>query len=163
MSSSDRNLSSIGTSGIHNAASRKIGIVTAEWNQKVTDKLYEGCLNTLLEQGVEVENIFSIKVPGSFELPAGAQFLMENKAVDSVICLGAVVKGETRHDEYINHAVAKGIMDLNLHYQRPIIFGVLTPENQAQAEDRAGGNHGNKGVEAAITALTMLSLGEQLT
>ena len=105
-----------------------------------------------------MEDIHTYSVPGSFELPLGAQWLIESKQVDAVLCLGCVIQGETRHFDFICSSVAKGIVDLNLKFSKPVIFGVLTTDNQEQALERAGGKHGNKGTEAAVTALQMLSL-----
>lgn len=134
----------------------KIGIVTSEWNDSITMKLKEASMDTLISNGITTDQILTIDVPGAFELPLGAKLLLSNEGVDAVICLGCVIKGETSHDEYINRAVASGIMNLNVISGKPVIFGVLTPNNMEQAEERAGGKHGNKGVEAASTALKML-------
>ena len=108
------------------------------------------------------KNITTLEVPGSFELPSAAKMVVENRKVDAVICLGCIIKGETRHDEFIAQAVARGIMDLNLRYNIPFIFGVLTCETREQAIDRAGGKHGNKGVEAAATAIKMIAIKNSL-
>jgi len=97
-------------------------------------------------------------VPGAFELPLGARIVMGQEKIDAAICLGCVIKGETEHDVYINNAVATGIMTLGLTSKKPVIFGVLTPNTKQQALDRAGGKHGNKGVEAATTAIKMVHL-----
>ncbi|MBI1192460.1 MAG: 6,7-dimethyl-8-ribityllumazine synthase [Bacteroidetes bacterium] len=140
----------------------EIAVVTAEWNSEITHALRDACLYTLVECGVPESSITSIMVPGAFELPIGAKMLLEHRLPDAVICLGCVIKGETRHDDYIASAVAKGIMDVSLETDTPVIFGVLTTENEAQARDRAGGKHGNKGVEAAITAVKMVTLAMEL-
>lgn len=140
----------------------RIGVVTAEWNRKITFALRDACLQTLIGNGVAEASITAVQVPGSFELPSAAQMLLEYRELDAVVCLGCVIKGETRHDEYINHAVAQGLTDLGLQYGTPVIFGVLTTEDEAQAEDRAGGKHGNKGTEAAVTALRMVGLQRHL-
>ena len=120
-----------------------------------------GAKETLLKHGVTEDAIVVHKVPGSFELPLAAKFVLAKEQKDAVICLGAVIKGETDHDKYINAAVASGIMQLSLLSNVPIIFGVLTTNNKEQALNRAGGAHGNKGVEAAITALKMIALKKQ--
>ncbi|MBX7225601.1 MAG: 6,7-dimethyl-8-ribityllumazine synthase [Chitinophagales bacterium] len=151
-----KNLSDYDTTSVPSGKGKKIGIVVSEWNNHITYPLLKGAVETLLQHGVKEKNIPTIFVPGSFELPLGAQKIIEE--VDAVICIGCVIKGETKHDEYINHAVAEGIMKLNLKHNKPVIFGVLTPNNEQQAIDRAGGKHGNKGIEAAITALKMLKL-----
>lgn len=134
------------------------GIVVAEWNADITHALYEGCLETLLKHGAREENIHVVQVPGSFELPSGARILSGQHIVDAVICLGCVIKGETNHDDYINHAVATGLVNLGISTGKPYIFGLLTVLNEQQARDRAGGKHGNKGVEAAVTAIRMAAL-----
>ncbi len=141
-----------------NPLNYKIGILVSEWNKEVTEALFEGALQTLIAEGVPEENIVKDYVPGSYELPLGAQIMMEKAQMDAVICLGCVIQGETRHFEFICQAVAKGIMDVNLKFSRPVIFGVLTTDNQEQALARAGGKLGNKGVEAAAAALKMLAL-----
>ncbi|HMQ07282.1 MAG TPA: 6,7-dimethyl-8-ribityllumazine synthase [Saprospiraceae bacterium] len=144
------------------AQKKKVGIVTSEWNENITGSLEKACIETLLMHGILVENIFKIKVPGSFELPMGARLLAAKERLDGVICLGCVIRGETRHDQYISQAVANGIMQLQLAIGKPVIFGVLTPDNMEQAIERAGGNHGNKGTEAAITALKMMNIAVDL-
>ena len=158
MASSLKNLSSYSEDNIPSAAGMKFGIVVSEWNRDITHALYEGCLKTLLKHGATEDEVHTIQVPGSFELPAGAKILAESRRLDAIICLGAVIKGETRHDEYINHAVATGLTGLGLTMGIPCIFGVLTTENLEQAKDRAGGKHGNKGVESAVTAIRMVDL-----
>jgi 6,7-dimethyl-8-ribityllumazine synthase len=136
----------------------RFGIVVSEWNHEITLALRDGAYNTLIKHGAEPDNILISFVPGSYELTLGAQLQLETQDVDAVICLGCVIQGETRHFDFICDAVAKGITDLNIKYKLPFIFGVLTPNNQQQAIDRAGGKHGNKGDEAAVTAIKMLSL-----
>ena len=133
----------------------KFGIVVSQWNASITTVLSEGARNTLLEAGVLPENIEELIVPGSFELPWGARQLMKADKTDGIICLGCLIHGETRHDEYIATAVAHGIMQLSLASGIPVIFGVLTTETEEQAHERAGGKHGNKGAEAASTALQL--------
>ena len=155
MASSLKNLSEYDADKIPNGKGKKIGIVVSEWNKAVTFKLHEGCWETLLKHGVDEKDITLQIVPGSFELPMGARQLAIQEKPDAIICLGCVIKGETDHDKYINQAVASGIMQLGLTTGIPVIFGVLTPNTQEQAEERAGGKHGNKGVEAAIAALRM--------
>ena len=137
-------------------ASKKIAIVVSEWNEEVTESLYQGAMDTLLRHGVERDNIVRKSVPGTFELSLGAQWMAEKANIDAVICLGCVIQGETRHFDFICDAVANGITNVAIKYNKPVIFGVLTTENQKQALDRAGGKHGNKGDEAAITAVKML-------
>lgn len=158
MSSANKNLSTVEGSQVPDAKPFKFGIVYSEWNYEITNALKEGAVRTLLANGAQQENIIVKQVPGSFELTLGAQYLAEYSNVDAIICLGCVIQGETRHFDFICDAVAKGITDLNIKYNKPFIFGVLTPDNQQQAADRAGGRHGNKGDEAAVTAIKMLDL-----
>lgn len=135
---------------------KKFAIVVSEWNEEVTESLYQGAYETLISQGASKENIIKKMVPGSFELSMGAQWMAQKEEIDAVICLGCVIQGETRHFDFICDAVAHGITNVSLKYNKPVIFGVLTPNTQKQALDRAGGKHGNKGDEAAITAVKML-------
>jgi 6,7-dimethyl-8-ribityllumazine synthase len=158
MSSINKNLSSVEGSAVPDATSFKFGIVWSEWNHDVTNALKEGAVNTLLAHGVQKENIIVKQVPGSFELTLGAQYMAEYANVDAVLCLGCVIQGETRHFDFICDAVAKGITNLNLKYNKPFIFGVLTTDTMQQAINRSGGEHGNKGDEAAVTAIKMLAL-----
>ncbi len=158
MSSANKNLSEFEGKDIPSGAGMCIGIVVAEWNSGITGSLFDGAVNTLVQNGVKKDDIIIIKVPGSFELTMGAQFLCEDKKIDAVITLGCVIQGETRHFDFICDAVAHGVTNVSIKYNKPVIFGVLTPNDQQQAEDRAGGKHGNKGVEAAVTALKMVAL-----
>lgn len=139
-----------------NVAEKKFGIVVSEWNEEVTEALYNGAYETLLAHGAKKENIVRKTVPGSFELSLGGQWMAQQEDIDAVICIGCVVQGETKHFDFICDAVAQGITNVSLKYNKPVIFGVLTPNTQKQALDRAGGKHGNKGDEAAITAIKML-------
>jgi 6,7-dimethyl-8-ribityllumazine synthase len=138
-------------------AKKKIAIVVAEWNEEITDALYEGAVHSLLSNGVRKDNIIKKNVPGTFELSLGALLMADDKKVDAVICLGCVIQGETPHFDYICQAVAYGITEASLKTKKPVIFGVLTTLNKQQAIDRAGGKYGNKGEEAALTALAMLN------
>ncbi|MDR1113376.1 MAG: 6,7-dimethyl-8-ribityllumazine synthase [Bacteroidales bacterium] len=140
-----------------------IGIIVSEWNATITSALLEGAKTTLLKQGINASQIKIYHVPGSFELPLAASMLLEaNDAIDAIICLGCVIQGETRHFEFISHAVANGITQISANYNSPVIFGVLTCNTMEQAEERSGGNHGNKGVEAAISCLKMLMLQDKI-
>ncbi|MDX1939545.1 MAG: 6,7-dimethyl-8-ribityllumazine synthase [Saprospiraceae bacterium] len=163
MASALKNLSSYDENSIPSAEEMNFGIVVAEWNAKITHAMYEGCFETLTKHGAKEENIHTIQVPGSFELPTGARLIATKHKLDAVICLGCVIKGETKHDEYINNAVAMGLTNLSIASGQPFIFGVLTPNNEEQALERAGGKHGNKGVEAAITAIRMAALKKEMT
>lgn len=162
MTEKKKNLSEFTPFEFSSADNKVIGIVVSEWNDRITDSLLNGAKESLLEHGVKAENIHVHYVPGSFELPLGAKWMLENTSVDAVICIGCIIQGETRHFDFIAQAVADGIMKVGLKFSRPVIFSVLTCNNMQQAEDRAGGKHGNKGVEGAVSALKMLSLEESL-
>jgi len=148
---------------VPSAAVFRFGIVVAEWNAEITNALSQGAYESLLEHGALPDNIFTYSVPGSFELTSGADILLKNTKLDAVICLGCVIQGETRHFDFICNAVANGISNVAVKYSKPVIFGVLTTDNQQQAIDRAGGKHGNKGVEGAVTAIKMAYLAETLS
>ena len=162
MSSFLKNLPDFNHTTIPNGAGIRIGIVVAEWNIEITGALRDGAIKTLLDSGVTENDVIVKYVPGSFELTFGAQLLCEDKSIDSVICLGCVIQGETRHFDFICDAVAQGVTNVSLKYNKPVIFGVLTTNTIEQAQDRAGGKHGNKGDEAAITAIKMVSLKKSL-
>ncbi len=153
-----KDLSNYDINSVPSANNMRFGIVVAEWNFEVTSALANGAVETLKKHGA-IENNITIKyVPGTFELPLGGQFFTELNNVDAIILFGCVIQGETRHFDYICEAVAQGTKDLNLKYNMPFIFGILTTNNQQQAIDRAGGKHGNKGDEAAVTAIKMVEL-----
>jgi 6,7-dimethyl-8-ribityllumazine synthase len=156
MASNLKNLGKHSNRNIASIKNNKIGIVVAEWNDQITDSLLSAALEILISHGAKPKNINIKYVPGSFELPLAAQYLASQKETDAVICLGCVIQGETRHFDFICDAVANGITNVGLKYNKPVIFGVLTTNNIQQALDRAGGKHGNKGEEAAITAVKML-------
>lgn len=162
MSSSQKNLSENSSIDLPMLQNVKIGVVTADWNQEITYPMRNACIKELNQYGVSDDDIISIAVPGAFELPAAAKILLANHNLNAVICIGCVIKGETKHDEYISHAVASGIMTLSIAAGKPVIFGVLTPNDMQQALDRAGGIHGNKGIEAAHTAIKMVSLAQNI-
>ena len=154
------NLSKYDASKIPSAKGMKIGIVVAEWNADITENLLKGAYNTLLKHGIEEEDIIVNHVPGSFELPLGAQIILEKLYLDAVICLGSVIRGETSHFDFVCQAAALGVKDVSLKYNKPVVFGVLTDDTKQQAVDRSGGKLGNKGDEAAITAIKMVALGK---
>ncbi len=162
MSSKKKNLSSFEGESHTDARGMRIGIVTAAWNKEVTDTLLRGALSTLETHGVDKNDILLYEVPGSFELPQGASLVIQELQPDAVICLGCVIQGETRHFEFISQSVADGCMNLGLKTNVPVIFGVLTTENHDQAIQRAGGKHGNKGDEAAFTAIRMVDMKRML-
>ncbi|MFC2097646.1 6,7-dimethyl-8-ribityllumazine synthase [Bacteroidota bacterium] len=158
MSVKKQNLSDFSDKLIPSASNMKFGIIVSEWNKEVTNALLEGAISTLIKHGAKKENIIVEYVPGSFELVLGAQIIAENNNIDSILCLGCVIQGETRHFEFICHSVSKGIIDLNIKFNIPVIFGVLTTDNLDQALQRSGGKHGNKGDEAAIAGIKMVAL-----
>jgi len=157
MATSLKNLSDYRQEKFKDMADKTFGIAVADWHSDITDVLCAGAIETLLKHGARKENIFVNTVPGSFELSLGAQFLAQQEEIDAVICIGVVIKGDTKHDDYINHAVANGLTTVSLKYNKPVSFGLVTTNNLEQALDRAGGKHGNKGVEAAAAAIHMLS------
>jgi 6,7-dimethyl-8-ribityllumazine synthase len=162
MSAKHKNLSQHKEQQFKNAAKYKIAIAVSEYHEDITFAMRDGCLETLKKYGVKEKNITTRLVPGAFELPLAAQWLYKHAKADAVIILGCVIKGETAHDVYINTSVAQAITTLNLQTGAPFIFGLLTPDTAQQAIDRAGGKHGNKGVECAMAVLKMLSLKESL-
>ena len=144
-----------------NGAPWTIAVVAAEWNPEVTNAMLKGAVETLLLHGVKEDNIIVHRVPGTYELSYAADTLAELDSIDAVICIGCVIQGETRHFEFICQAVSQGLTNVALANHKPIIFSVLTTDTMQQALDRAGGQHGNKGVEGAITALKMLQFTDQ--
>lgn len=157
-----KNLSEYDLTSVPSASKMKFGIVVAEWNYEITRALAQGAVKTLKMHGAKEENIILKHVPGSFELTLGAQYLAEFENVDAIIVLGCVIQGETRHFDFICNGVTQGITSLNIKYNKPFIFGLLTTDNQQQAIDRAGGKLGNKGDEAAVTAIKMIALKNDL-
>lgn len=153
-----KNLSDYQPDQIQDAGRFRFALVVAEWNTEITNELFKGAYDTLIRHKVKKNNITIHYVPGSFELPLAASWLAGTDQYDALICLGCVIQGETRHFEFISDAVANGIMDAGIKTGIPVIFGVLTTDNIEQAMDRAGGKHGNKGTEAAVTALKMAHL-----
>ena len=156
MATAYQNLSEYDFNSVPDASNMSIGIVVAEWNKHITEALLEGACNTLERHGVKPENINVKRVPGSFELTYGAKLMAENSDLDAVIILGCVIQGDTPHFDYVCSSVTNGITELNLMHDMPFIFGLLTTNTMEQSEDRAGGKHGNKGDEAAITAIKMI-------
>jgi 6,7-dimethyl-8-ribityllumazine synthase len=155
---STNNLSDYDPAEVPSAAKLRFGIIVSEWNRDITEILLAGAQRTLLKHGALPENIMTIHVPGSFELPSGARMLAETGNFDALILLGCVIRGETSHYDYVCQGVTQGTMALNLSYPIPFIFGVLTTENKKQSLERAGGKYGNKGEEAAVTAIKMATL-----
>lgn len=159
MATSTKNLSVYDKATIPNAKGLRFGIVVSEWNPKITEGLYSGAEEALLDCGVDKGDIIRWDVPGSFELTFGAKKMMKSRKVDAVIAIGSVIQGETKHFDFVCEATAQGIKDLNVLYDVPVIFCVLTDNTMQQAIDRSGGKHGNKGTEAAIAAIKMAVLG----
>lgn len=163
MATKDNNLSEYKEDNIPNGADFLIGIVVSEWNDDITSNLLKGAHQTLINHNVKPENIIIKHVPGTFELPLGAQLLLEsNETIDGVITIGCVIQGETKHFDFVCEGATKGIMDVQLEYNTPVSFCVLTDNNKQQSIDRSGGKHGNKGVECAVSLLKMIGLQEDL-
>lgn len=156
MSTKKQNLSSYDKATIPNAKDFRFGIVVSEWNSNITDNLYKGALDTLLNHGALLENVLLWQVPGSFELIYASKKMQDK--VDVVIAIGSVIQGDTKHFDFVCDAVSQGIKDLNVLHDTPVIFCLLTDNTMQQAIDRSGGIHGNKGVEAAVTAIKMAEL-----
>ena len=157
------NLSDYDPSQVPSGKDYRIAVVAAEWNPQITGPMLQGAVDTLREHGVKEENIIVKHVPGTFELTTAADLLIQyDRHIDAVICIGCVIQGETRHFEFICQAVSQGITNVALKRERPVIFSVLTCDTMQQALDRAGGRHGNKGVEGAVTALKMCHLHHSL-
>lgn len=153
-----KNLSIYDPSKVADGKGRKVGIVYAEWNDKITYALRDGAIKTLLENEVEQNNIVLASVPGSFELIYGASQMVKSGEFDAVIAIGCVIRGDTPHFDYICEGVTAGLSRLNVEYDTPVIFGLITTNNMLQAEERSGGRLGNKGDECAVTALQMMAL-----
>ncbi|KGN70581.1 6,7-dimethyl-8-ribityllumazine synthase [Porphyromonas sp. COT-108 OH1349] len=158
MATKNQNLSSYDPESVPFAGGLKIAITVARWNSNITYALLDGAISTLKEHGVESQDIDVFYVPGTFELVHSSASLVRMEKYDAVIAIGCVIQGETPHFTFISDAVANGLASLNMNSSVPVIFGVLTTDNMEQAEERAGGKHGNKGVEAGITAIQMAKL-----
>ena len=158
MATEGRNLSEYNKEVIPSGADFKIGIVVSEWNDSITLNLLEGAKNALLENGVKEQNIIVRFVPGAYELPLGSQFMCKNETIDGVIAIGAVIQGETKHFYFVCEAATLGIKDVNLKFNTPISFCLLTDNTMQQSIDRSGGKHRNKGIECAIACLKMIAL-----
>jgi 6,7-dimethyl-8-ribityllumazine synthase len=158
MATAQNNLSNFDKNEIPDARKMKIGIVISQWNNKITDNLLDGAKNTLLELNLDESNIIIHYVPGTFELPLAAQYLLEHTNVQGVIALGSVIQGETKHFDFVCDGATNGIMNVSLKYNKPVILGILTDNNLQQAIDRSGGKHGNKGIECAVACVKMIAL-----
>ena len=157
MATANKNLSQYDKATIPNASKFRFGIVVSEWNDSITEGLFQGAYDTLIEHGALPNNIIRWNVPGSFELIYGSK-KMQHQLVNAVIAIGSVIQGETKHFDFVCEGVAQGIKDLNVLFETPVIFCVLTDNTMQQAIDRSGGKHGNKGTEAAVAAIKMAQL-----
>jgi 6,7-dimethyl-8-ribityllumazine synthase len=157
MKTINTNLSAFNMEDVPNAKGFSFGIVVSNWNSNITSNLYKGAFDTLVKCGVNIDDITTYNVPGSYELVFGAK-IASKKIPDAIICLGSVIEGETKHFDFVCNAVSLGIKDLNISLDIPVIFGVLTDSTMQQAVNRSGGKYGNKGVESAITAIKMADL-----
>ena len=162
MATALKNLSVYSKEDIPNGADFKVGIVVSEWNDTITFALLKGAKQTLLDNGVPEENILVRYVPGAFELPLGAQLMLDNTEVDGVIVIGVVIQGETKHFDFVCQGATQGIMQVNLEYNSPVSYCLLTDNNMQQSIDRSGGKNGNKGVECAIACMKMIALKKDL-
>jgi 6,7-dimethyl-8-ribityllumazine synthase len=162
MATNLKNLSDFSAMEIPSAKPFRFGIIVSQWNSEITNALYNGALDTLYKYGAAEACVQTLEVPGTFELTSAADLLLTFKQVNAVICLGCVIQGETRHFDFICNAVANGLSNVSIKHNKPVIFGVLTTDNLQQALDRAGGKHGNKGEEAAVTAIKMAQLQHNL-
>ncbi len=159
MATVSKNLSVYDKATIPNAKNFRFGIVVSEWNPKITEGLFQGAFDALLDCGAIKENIVRWNVPGSFELVYGCKRIGKTyEMLDAIIAIGSVIQGETKHFDFVCHATSQGIKDLNLLGTIPVVFCVLTDNTLQQALDRSGGKHGNKGTEAAIAAIKMAQL-----
>lgn len=157
--SQPHDLSQITYNGNKSHQADRVVIAISKWNAEITEALFEGAVEVLTSVGVRPENILRYEVPGSFELPTAASIALgKHYNLDGVICLGCIIQGETRHFEFIAQAVANGVVRVSLDHNKPVIFGVLTPDTREQALARAGGDLGNKGAEAAVALLEMIDL-----
>ena len=157
------NLSDYTPLHLNNADEFHIGIVFSEWNNFITHNLRDACIEILEKEGVSRQNIKTYQVPGAFELSYACMQLCKEKKYDAVIAIGSVIRGETPHFDYVCSAVSQGIKDCNILSNTPVIFCVLTDDNKEQSIARSGGNLGNKGIEAAVTALQMINFKKNLT
>jgi len=163
MASKNNNLSNVDVSSFKFMLGKKIGIVVSEWNEKITNGLKDGAVKTLINAGISERNIIIHNVPGSFELPFGAKSIINsNLELDAVICIGCIIRGETSHFDFVGQGVTYGIQKLNMEQDIPVIFCVLTDNNLDQSIARSGGELGNKGDEAAVSALKMIQLKDKL-
>ena len=158
MATENTNLSNYDPTTVPDATQFRFGIVVSEWNPEITQNLHKGAVASLVDCGADPNNIITWEVPGSFELVYGCKKMIETLQLDAVIAIGNVIQGETKHFDFVCNGVTKGIVDLNMKFNTPVIFCVLTDNTKQQSMDRSGGKLGNKGVECAIAAIKMASL-----
>ena len=163
MATAKKNLSDLESIPLSNPSKIKIGIVVSEWNDNITNRLTEGAISALKQNNISKDNIIIHRVPGTFELPLGAQYLLENNLVHGVITIGCVIQGETKHFDFVCQGATQGIVQVGLRYNKPVTFCVLTDQNEQQSMDRSGGKHGNKGIECAISCLKMIHLKDEVS
>ncbi|TDE04667.1 6,7-dimethyl-8-ribityllumazine synthase [Flavobacterium hiemivividum] len=161
MATVNKNLSVYDKNTVPKAKNFRFGVVVAEWNEAITEGLYNGAEQAFLENNVPAEHIIRWNVPGSFELIYGCKKMLQTQNVDAVIAIGCVIQGETKHFDFVCEGVTQGIKDLNVQTDIPVIFCVLTDNTMQQSIDRSGGIHGNKGTEAAIAAIKMAFIRQQ--
>ena len=161
MATINKNLSDYDKNSVPNAKDFRFGIVVSEWNDSITEGLYKGAIEALLENQVPAQHIIRWNVPGSFELIYGSKKMLQTQNVDAVIAIGCVIQGQTKHFDFVCEGVTQGIKDLNVQTDIPVIFCVLTDNTMQQSIDRSGGIHGNKGTEAAIAAIKMAYIRQQ--
>lgn len=162
MATSGKDLSAFDAEVLNDSAHFRVGIVVSDWNHEITDALCAGALEVLASAGIPETSIVVRRVPGAFETPLGAQWLLGEGACDGVICIASIIRGETAHFDFVSSATANGVQDVSLKAGKPAIFCVLTDDNIEQSRARSGGEHGNKGVEAAVACLQMMKLRSSL-
>lgn len=163
MATENQNLSGYNPADFPSPIGKSVSIVASKWNEEITEGLLNGALDFLRAAGMERDQIIIHRVPGAFELPTAAAMSLEYDQVDAVIVVGSVIRGETAHFDYVCQGVTFGVQQVSLKYAKPVIFCVLTDDNIEQSRARSGGQHGNKGVEAAATALQMMALEDKIS
>lgn len=158
MATENKNLSAYDKAALPQVKGKSIGVITSRWNGEITENMRKGAVDTLLDCGILPEDILQWQVPGAFELVNGAKRMLLSKSVDAIIVIGCVIQGETKHFDFVCQGVTQGIAYLNATQLVPVIFCLLTDNTLQQSIDRSGGKHGNKGIEAAITAIQMIDL-----
>jgi 6,7-dimethyl-8-ribityllumazine synthase len=149
-------------SGLPSGVGRRVAVVASRFNEPIVKKLVDGALEALLKYGVVFEDIDVVWVPGAWELPLAARWLLASERYDGIVAVGAVIRGDTAHFDYIAGEASKGLAQASVESETPIGFGVLTTDTEEQAEERAGGAHGNKGWDAAVAMLEMADLVDRL-